>query len=291
MKIGISFSPNGRTYGRYGKEAFLKIKQHGYNAVDYSLADTNVDLYYLSEPELKQRMHAEKQAAQLADIVISQVHGPWRWPPQDGSEQERSERLEKMKKAVVLTALLGCENLVIHPIMPYGIEDLKCHKERETWDLNRAFFQELVAFAKQHDVIICLENMPMRDFSLATPDAILTFVKEFNDDHFKICFDTGHVAIFPELTVGEEVRRLNSYIKVFHIHDNRGERDEHLYPTHGIINWADFMDAIREIRYNGVLSLETLPSTTLEDDAFEKESIALCEKCKALFFNERKNAL
>ena len=36
MKIGISFDPYGRTYGRYDERKFLKIKQHGYDAVDYS---------------------------------------------------------------------------------------------------------------------------------------------------------------------------------------------------------------------------------------------------------------
>ena len=201
MKVGISFRPNGNTYGRYGKEKFSRIKQHGYDAVDYDIADTNLDLYNLNEKELKLKINAEKSFANLSDIEIFQVHGPWSWPPQDSSEQERSERLDKMKKAVVITSMLGCDNLVIHPIMPYGIEDLKFKKERETWDLNFTFFQELVAYAKEHGVTICLENMPMRNFSLAKPEKILEFVKEINNDHFKICLDTGHVAIFPELSV------------------------------------------------------------------------------------------
>jgi len=282
MKVGISFRPNGNTYGRYGKEKFSKIKQHGYNAVDYDIADTNLDLYNLNEKELKLKINEEKSFANLAGIEIFQVHGPWRWPPQDSSEQERSERLDKMKKAVVITAMLGCDNLVIHPIMPYGIEDLKLKKERETWDLNFTFFQELVAYAKEHGVTICLENMPMRNFSLAKPDKVLEFVKEINNDHFKICLDTGHVAIFPELSVANEVRRLGSYIKVLHIHDNMGDKDSHLYPTKGIINWIDFIDAIIEIGYVGVLSLETSPSSDLEDDIFEKESIALCKTFREL---------
>ncbi len=285
MKIGIRVCPNGNAYGRYGKDKFLKVKQHGYNAVDYNIADTNIDLYHLNENDLELSIQTEKASAQFAGIEISQVHGPWCWPLRDGSEQGRCERLEKMKKAVVITALLGCENLVIHPIMPWGIEDLKINKERETWDLNIAFFQELVTFAKQHGVIICLENMPMLHFSLATPEQILRFVKTINDDHFKICLDTGHVAVFPELTVGDEVRRLGSYMKVLHIHDNMGDRDSHLYPTDGIINWIDFIDALDEIGYDGVLSLETAPSGELEDDMFKKESIFLCKQCTNLFFH------
>lgn len=277
MKIGISFSPAGKAYGRYGKDKFSKVRQHGYSAVDYNIANTDIDLYNLNENDLRLAIHAEKTSAQASGVEIFQVHGPWRWPPRDGSEQERSERLEKMKKAVVITALLGCENLVVHPIMPFGIEDLESKKERETRDLNVVFFKELVAWAKQHGVTVCLENMPMRNFSIGSPEKILSFVKEINDDNFKICLDTGHVAIFPELTVGNEVRRLGSYIKTLHIHDNMGDRDSHLYPGKGIINWNDFIAALGEIGYNGVLSLETLPSSALEDDAFERESRALCK--------------
>lgn len=52
MKIGICFSPNGRSYGRYGKDKFLKIRQHGYNAVDYNISDTSDGLYNLNEGDL-----------------------------------------------------------------------------------------------------------------------------------------------------------------------------------------------------------------------------------------------
>ena len=56
--------------------------------------------------------------------------------------------------------------------------------------------------------------------SIATPEKILEFVKEINDDHFKICLDTGHVSVFSELSIGNEIRKLGDYIRVLHIHDN-----------------------------------------------------------------------
>jgi len=282
MKIGINYSQYDHTYERYGKEKFLKLRQHGYDAVDYGIAYTGSAWYSANDAELKQKANAEKCAAHSAGIQISQTHGPWRWPPQDSSQQEREERLEKMKKAAVITALLGCKNLVIHPIMPFGIEDLKCDKQQQTWDLNLEFFRSLVAHAKQYGVTVCLENMPMRYFSIATPEKILEFVKEINDDFFKICLDTGHVSVFPDLSVGNEIRKLGDYIRVLHIHDNMGNKDAHLYPTKGIIDWRDFVNALEEIGYDGILSLETGPSGNLEDEAFEKESIHLCKMFKEL---------
>ena len=288
MKIGISLNPYGDTYGRYGNDKFSVIRKHGYNAVDYDIADTTTELYSLNDRALIQRVNAEKNLAESAGIEICQAHGPWRWPPQDNSVQERKERLEKMKKAVIISNLLGCNKLVIHPLMPYGIEDVKIQKEKETWDLNLVFFRELTSFAKQYGVIICLENMPMNYFSIATPQQILAFVKEINDDHIQICLDTGHVAVFNRLSIGDEVRRLGDYIKVLHIHDNMGDCDAHLYPTKGIINWHDFVTAINDIGFDGVLSLETLPSGYLDDNAFEEESINLCEMFKNLVLTNQK---
>ena len=122
---------------------FLKIKQHGYDAVDYQIADTNIPLYSFDEDELMQFLQCEKRAAKMAGIQISQIHGPWRWPPQDSTEEEREERLEKMKKAVVITAMMGCKYLVIHPIMPFGVKDICSNREQDTWDLNLDFFMEL----------------------------------------------------------------------------------------------------------------------------------------------------
>ena len=275
MKIGISLNPYDRGYGRYGDDKFRIIKRQGYCAADYSLADTDTELYRVNENEIKEKLNAEKALAQSAGIEIPQAHGPWRWPARDSSEQERAERLDKMKKAVCIAALLGCKNLVIHPIMPYGIEDLKLQKEKETHDLNLEFFKKLVAFAKQYDVVICLENMPFRNFSIAKPGEILELVKEINDEHFKICLDTGHVAVFPELSLGDEIRKLGDYIKAFHIHDNMGDADCHLYPTKGIIDWCDFANAIRDIDFNGVLSLETAPSKDFDDARFEQEGAEL----------------
>lgn len=282
MKIGIDASPHEHAYGRYGKDKFVKLKQHGYDAVDYGIAYTETELYSAPESELKVILEAERLAAERAGILISQTHGPWRWPPQDGTEQDRAERLEKMKRAVVINAFLGCKYMVVHPIMPFGIEDLKIGRQQETRALNLAFFRDLVSFAKEYGVTVCLENMPMRHFSIATPEQILEFVREVGGEHFEVCLDTGHVAVFPDLSLGEEVRRLGDHLKVLHLHDNMGNKDAHLYPTRGIIDWREFLKALEDIGFDGVLSLEVGIPEDLDDDAFDRESMALCKMFKAL---------
>ena len=46
------------------------------------------------------RLAHQKELAEAAGVSVHQVHGPWRWPPQDGTEEERAERMEKMKNTI-----------------------------------------------------------------------------------------------------------------------------------------------------------------------------------------------
>lgn len=280
MRIGTTFRPKAMAHGRFGERAFGKIRSHGFDAVDYNISETETELYAWDEVTLKANMQEEAARCRAAGLEIFQVHGPWRWPPQDATPQQREERMEKMKRSVLATELLGCRYLVVHPIMPFGVEELGTENAPKTWDLNRAFFFELLPFAKAHGVTVCLENMPMRRFSLATPEQILSFVEQMNDESLRICLDTGHVAVFPQLSVGDEVRRLGDLIKVLHVHDNPGDGDAHLPPKSGIIDWEDTARALREIGYGGVFSLETVPPSQLDDYEFEQASRRLAALCR-----------
>lgn len=262
MKIGV-FTEN---LSRWGDERYKMLKNIGYDCVDMGISEK---LLTLDEAEFIQTFSEWRRMAEDAGIEISQVHGPWRWPPEDATPENRAERMEKMRKSIRATAILGCKYWVIHPIMPYGIEDLENGKAQETWDLNLAFMKELLVTAKENDVTICLENMPMRKFSLATPADILRFVKAINDEHFKICLDTGHVAIFRDISLADSVRELGDEIRTIHVHDNDGRYDLHRMPHYGIIDWEDFGKALKEVQYQGVFSLETAPSKRIPLEAAE----------------------
>jgi len=282
MKIGIPFDPYGTAHARYGEQRFVKLAQQGFSAVDYGMTKTETELYTMSLSDLEQKMLTEKAAAAEAGIEISQVHGPWRYPPQDSTAELRQERMEKMKKSIWATRVLGCKYWVVHPIMPYGTADLDTGDAQKTWDLNVEFMSELLAYAKTQDVTICLENMPMRRFSMATPSQILKFVKTMNDEHFKICLDTGHVAIFADLSAGDAVRELGKEIRIFHIHDNMGDSDAHMWPTKGITDWENFVKALKEIDFQGVFSLETKFQPNQEDTDFEADCLELIRIVKNL---------
>jgi sugar phosphate isomerase/epimerase len=54
----------------------------------------------------------------------------------------------------------------------------------------------------------------------------------------------------------EMLRAAGRYLMALHIHDNHGERDEHLLPGRGNIAWQEVMQALRETNYSGVFMYE-----------------------------------
>ncbi len=271
MKIGIGLG----SHERWGEKRYQKLIEHGFSCVDFNMMSTSHFPYCDSIKETENKLISERKLAEESNVEIYQVHGPWKWPPEDNTEELLKEKLENVKRSLWATAVLGCKNWVIHPVMPCGINDKGTKDQKITLDVNLVFMRKALEIAKSYDLTICLENMPMKDFSLATPYEILDFVNLINDDHFKICLDTGHVATFQNLSVAKAVRDLGNKIQAFHIHDSFPDRDLHLLPYFGTIDWVDFSHALKEIGYNGGLCLETAPPHALPNDIYEDLCINL----------------
>ena len=254
MKIGITEG----SYNVYPKEGrYQRIKADGYDCVDFGMSNTEVVPYTLGEEEFDAYLLHERALAEEAGITISRVHGPWRWPPQDTTEEDRAERMEKMKRSIRGTALLGCKNWIVHPIMPFGINDLDTGEVEQTWDLNVSFMRQLLACAKEHGVYICLENMPMPRFSLGSVEAIMRLVREMNDDSFRVCLDTGHVNVFEGATLYDAVHTIGDKLRHVHFADSN-----RWFPGYGHIDFEGVYQMLKARGYSDYCSFEcnNLPS-------------------------------
>ena len=277
MQSNLKIGAQAESFYRWKENCYNKARELGFSYIDYDLCDTDKEWYQCDEAKMKEMMFEERERIEAAGITVSQVHGPWRWPPQDGTEEDRAERMEKMKRCLHYTALLGCKYMVVHPIMPFHINDIGTGKEATTWQINLDYYRELLQTAREENVIIALENMPMPQFSIGSPEQILQFVTEINDPYMKVCLDTGHVSVYDKRQPSEAVYVLGNWIKVLHIHDNGGRGDEHLLPyaRTGVIDWPAFGRALRDIGYTGTFSYETAPNGKLPLPVWEDVSKAL----------------
>ena len=208
MKLGSSSLFRRRA----GDEHYKKLKLYGFDYTDYAISGA---LDGKTEEEYKQMILREKQLADEAGIIIGQVHGPWIYPPRDDTPEHRAERLETMKRSIRLTGKMGVKYWVIHPIMPFGTaSDPYPEVFRQ---MNLDFFRQLLPVAKENGVVICYENMPMKNLTISTPEKTLEFIREMNDENFKLCLDTGHANVFG-ISCGEAVRMAGDDLKTLHIH-------------------------------------------------------------------------
>jgi sugar phosphate isomerase/epimerase len=178
-------------------------------------------------------------------VTLHSLHAPlfsdWNWGRSGGllisvANLERRARIASMdeiKRALEVAEHLPFRYLVLH----LGVPD-------EQYDLNKfdaAFtsLEHLNIFAKERGAQILLENIPSE---LSAPERIVTFFQYTRLD-LKVCFDTGHA----HLTGGIQAAfaTLRERIATIHLHDNHGEKDEHLLPFEGEIDWAQ---TIRDFR-------------------------------------------
>jgi sugar phosphate isomerase/epimerase len=176
------------------------------------------------------------------------------------SDTERIRRIDavdEVKRALELAERIPFRYLVQH--MGHGRQMADPRK------LEAAFssLEQLVIFAKERGVIIALENTPDE---LGSPESLQHFIQDTHLRDLKLCFDIGHANL--ESSVAASLEAMRDRIVTTHIHDNHGERDEHLLPYTGDIDWNAALGALGKV-------LEPLPLVLeLKEQTYGKPALA-----------------
>jgi sugar phosphate isomerase/epimerase len=172
------------------------------------------------------------------------------------SEPERIRRVDavdEVKRALDVAETIPFRYLIQH--LGTG------RQEADQRKLDAAFssLEHLATFAKHRGVTIAIENTPNE---LGSPASLVQFVKETRLNDLKFCFDIGHPHL--DAGVGPSFELMRDRVATAHIHDNHGEKDEHLLPYDGTIDWdaalAAFAGALEPLAY--VLELKEQASAT-----------------------------
>lgn len=200
-----------------------------------------------------------KEVGLNCGIVCNQSHAPF---PSDCAEIR-----SYFKRAIECTAEAGGEICVIHPNNFASAEE------------NAEMYSELLPFAKDCGVKIAAENMWNWDKEkdeatfapCANPESFLEHFEVLNDDYFVACLDIGHAEMKGLGTSAQEmIHALSPKLAALHIHDNDRWHDSHQLPFTMQIDFGKVMKALKEINYQGDLTLESsmyLDGRT-EDDLF-----------------------
>ena len=268
MKLSISTGTLEKRFGT--EETFRLMKAAGFDYADYGLDTWHPDRASVLASESYQRTVEETVAhyrevralAEKHGITVYQTHAIFGEFPACDCE----EYYEATVKNIIATHTLGCRYSVIHPIRTPGRmfdENYdSCH------EYNLALFRRIQGALETYGVEVGIEPMWLDDEHkvihssvCSRPEEILQFIDELGSANFCACPDFGHVALTGKETgdtVGGFLRKLGSTVKMVHIHEVGGVRDNHTapYTYRNAMDWEDIIAAMREIGYRGTVNFE-----------------------------------
>lgn len=235
-------------------EEYKVLKSLGYDAVDYNgmCSEPGCGLFALDDKAFEEELLKDRAAIEAAGLEIFQTHGVW--PYDDTKPEQWDLKFEAMVKSIKGTAILGSEYVIVHPVMPFMWSESP-HHEKDVRE-NIEYMKKLVPYAEKYGVKIALENMPNPYVPCGRVEELVECIDEVNSPHLAACLDTGHSTALG-YDAGDAVRMLGKRLHCLHVHDNDGKRDLHWFPYYGVTDWAHFTEALKEIGFGGVMSIET----------------------------------
>ena len=91
--------------------------------------------------------------------------------------------------------------------------------------------------------------------------------------------DVGHAFLLGD--TAEAIETASDYLITTHLHDNGGQRDDHLVPFQGTIDWAATIMAFEKIGYDGVLMFEVKDAESAA--AVLERAVAARQRLEALW--------
>jgi sugar phosphate isomerase/epimerase len=152
--------------------------------------------------------------------------------------------MDEIKRAIEIAEHLPFRFIILHLGLPGDSYDMR--------KLDAAFssIEHLRLFAKERAVDVLIENTPG---ALSTPERVMYFIQYTRLD-VKVCFDAGHAHLAGGVQPSLEL--LKSHVAAVHLHDNRGENDDHLLPFGGTIQWKEAIESFHTLDPNTAFLLE-----------------------------------
>lgn len=167
-------------------------------------------------------------------------------------ERIREGAVQELIRACEAAALMGCEHVVLHP----GPEregrppenEFLIHMHHASASLNR-----VASRCCELGIKLLLENM-LPHLLFGHVRDMLYLLGEISTCNVGACLDTGHAHLAGEMNM--VIQKLSGHLNLIHVNDNRGDRDAHLAPGEGDIDWPSVVRELRRNSFHGVLVLE-----------------------------------
>jgi sugar phosphate isomerase/epimerase len=252
----LAFSTNAYLNHSFA-DAVARLAAIGYRGVEIMADVPHAWPAYLL-PEQKQAIRdaLAKHSLSISNVNAFMMHAvddPRQkyWHPSwiEPDPHYRRIRINHTKRALTLAKELGAPNITTEPGGPV---------EGRSWNECLNLFVEMlkpvVEHAEKEQVMLLVEPEP--DLLIETADQYLEFASKLSSPYLGLNFDIGHsfcVKDDPPATI----RRLGHLIRHVHLEDIAATRvHHHLIPGEGVIDFAATLGALKEVGYDGWVTIE-----------------------------------
>jgi sugar phosphate isomerase/epimerase len=157
---------------------------------------------------------------------------------------------EVLRQEIIIAARIGVQQMVVHPyVLGFDVED--CSPPADE-------IRDLCGFARDSGVRLALENLGKTGIT-SMRRSLDIIGSDPENAGLGLCIDVGHAhrscsndGIRPEAFLAE----FGDLIFEVHVDDNLGDKDLHLPPGQGTIDWPPVIEAMTKLRDDAVICLE-----------------------------------
>lgn len=255
MEVGINLNYICRDDGKVPLETIIEKAKYcrglGFTSLDFL---TN----YWGESYIE-RAHKFRELMNEAGLSIHQSHAPF-------NRYNKARSVDEFKpyvsRAIETAGILGAKYIVVHAD-EYRLAEGEEYDTKTVHDWTYEYLAPFVEQAEKCGVEIAIEdlfeekgNKAPRSRHCSTVEELIALIERF-DKRVSCCWDFGHGHVaFGTENVFEEFKKVFPYISCTHVHDNYYNKDLHLLPYFGNIDWTAHIRYMKENGYKGNFTYE-----------------------------------
>lgn len=200
-------------------------------------------------------------------------------------ETLRNKAVDNLSRSLETAAAVGARVAVLHP------STNRCSIEAEGLDRflgqMAKSMEALLPRAESLNVVLAIENMQSGLDGTrigSRPEHFALFEREFASANMGYCLDTGHALLAGGADgQGEFFDAMAGRMASFHLADNAGDRDMHIAPGRGLVDWAGLFPKMARRNYAHPACIEAPPFAPGPNQSHTPEQWkAMVEEAEAL---------
>lgn len=251
MKISTQTVSLAKKFGN--EEAIKMICNAGFDCIDYSFFSGKRGQMDIESDGFLSELETLRKLAESYGSSFNQTHAPF-GSYIEGDDDYNTWMKPLIIKAIEAASILSAKYVVVHPFT------LSVNQKQANMD----FYNSLIPHAEKYDVIIAIENLFQYDPKIdslvksvcSDGPELVDYIDSLNSENICACIDVGHCGLVGE-DAADMIRQTGgNRLKCLHIHDNDHKNDLHTLPFTQKIDFPSIMQALKDIKYDGEMTLE-----------------------------------